>query len=248
MKKDGVHDCSTEGDSLPLHLDHDLPATCEIPADQTPIKSYFSEAALSALGQQADHEIIREWNLHEVDRMDLALHKSSTLSTADSDGPLLYLLAMLNRAGSEATQSVVRFTGLKIRSCTGRRDIIPISDSNNEIFCPLIILHIGSDRILNAIPTNFLSDTKECFSIKLKEFSTVIVPPSTKKRFRLNLPNEGGSDSQHGEDHHILIVPFMAALDEHADAEQDLVSSMLASFHFRDTPLSTLEQSLYDEI
>ena len=241
LSEEGVHNCSTAGDSLPLHLDHSLITSSCLSVDG-PQESDYSTALLDAIDHKLNSSTTRAWKIHEVDQIGKHISSDSEPWSSRAEDLLLHLLCHLNKAASESTGSAVRFTGLKIRSTGGRSTMLPILDTNSEVFCPLLLLHIGQKRKLNVIPESFLSSTRECFTVELNHFSTVIVPPKTKKMFKFSLPMENERDAPGGLDFHLLVSPFMADIEDHVEAEKDL-TSLLSKLSFLDTSNEAIKPS-----
>ena len=89
----------------------------------------------------------------------------------------------------------------------GNRRIRLQSLKANSAELPLVIMHMGKERSLNAIPKKLNKNMLDVFDIKLSNFSVLSIYPSTAECTSIFLPEE--NDISNDLDIHIILVPRM---------------------------------------
>ena len=130
------------------------------------------------------------------------------------------------------------FNALEIVSMGNRRIRLPLKANSAEL--PLVIMHMGKERSLNAIPKKLNKNMLDVFDIKLSNFSVLSIYPSTAECTSIFLPEE--NDISNDLDIHIILVPRMVnrSSQDNVNLTPDLKDSERKKEHFS-------EKSAYKE-
>ena len=151
------------------------------------------------------HTILMSWPKEEV------IYRQSIQSTEPLEEDicpkkqLLHVLCHIN----DHLQNIINlilpktFNALEIISMSSRQIRFTLDSNSSEL--PLVIMHMGKDRSLNAIPKKLNKDMLDVFDINLGNLSIVTVYPQTTESVTTLLSEE--NDTPNELDLHILLIP-----------------------------------------
>ena len=143
-------------------------------------------------------------------------------SSINVDNCLLQVLAELNRHAWKLArtndQLDVVYNGLSITSMIDRNTRHPVNklvDISPKY--PLITMHLGLERSVDAIPKKFGSNLNEVYTISLGNFYTLSILPEAQESYRFTLPAEGSGIGH--SDFHVYLSPTIEIQPE-CESEQ----------------------------
>ena len=205
----GYHDLSLGLNKL-IHLQNDF-------LDMTSTHTTNKTALISAIENivtgnclshnQMNHSTMICWDDEEIFPEPTDLLIASEIEEKCAKAQLLQVLQHLNDhlQRHNFIEKPLCFNALEIVSMGNRR--IRLSLKANSAELPLVIMHMGKERSLNAIPKKLNKNMLDVFDIKLSNFSVLSIYPSTAECTSIFLPEE--NDISNDLDIHIILVPRM---------------------------------------
>ena len=192
----------------------------------------FREIGSPSSVNPLQQSVTLSWNTDEVlAATKLAAPLEDDPTTEDSltnvDNCLLHVLGELNRHARKLAmtddQLDVVYNGLSITSMIDRNTRHPVNKLVDlPVQYPLITMHLGLERSVDAISKKFGSSLNEVYAISLGNFSTISILPEARATYNFTLPAEGSGIGN--SDFHVFLSPTIE-IQPKCDPEQMSVSA-----------------------